>query len=171
MFPETADAHGRSTFSDFRAIAASSADRFEVPRGFRADVLIAWGDKFADRDGNVLEYGFNNDFLAFFPLGSHGHDDEGILFVNHEYPSPFYQHGFRANAAGVAAGKTAEQVAARAAARSATRCCTSAQDRNGRLDGRLALALQPPHLRRPPRARRRRRIPLGVTGPLRGDSR
>jgi uncharacterized protein len=108
LFPESADAHGGSTFSDFTAIAASPADRLEVPQGFRADVLIAWGDTFADGDGNVLEYGFNNDFLAFFPLGKKG--DEGVLFANHEYPSPFFQHGYRADAAGVAAGKSAEDV-------------------------------------------------------------
>src|ERR687896_301167 len=103
----TAHADGRSRFANFNAIAASAADRFEVPAGFRADVLIAWGDQFADTQGNVFEYGFNNDFLAYFPLkGSR----EGILFINHEYPGPFYQHGFKPNAAGVAAGKTQEQV-------------------------------------------------------------
>ena len=104
LFAETADAGRRPRFANFTAIAASPADRLEVPEGFRADVLIAWGDKFADADGNVLEYGFNNDFLAFFPVGRRG--DEGVLFVNHEYPSPFFQHGYRANAAGVAEGKS-----------------------------------------------------------------
>jgi uncharacterized protein len=106
LFTATADAHRRSSFSDFTAIAASSADRFEVPDGFRADVVISWGDTFRDHR-HVFEYGFNNDFIAFFPLK---HDDEGLLFVNHEYPAPFYLHGYKANAAGVARGKTSEQI-------------------------------------------------------------
>ncbi len=102
-----AQAHGQSRFAHFDAIAASDSDRFEVPGGYRADVLISWGDKYRDTQGNEFEFGFNNDFLAYFPLkGSR----EGILFMNHEYPGPFYQHGFKPNAEGLAAGKTQEQV-------------------------------------------------------------
>jgi uncharacterized protein len=102
-----AGAHRGRRFAAFDAIGASAADRFEVPAGFRADVLISWGDEFADTQGNVFEYGFNNDFLAYFPLrGSR----EGILFVNHEYPGPFYQHGFKPDAAGIAEGKTLAEV-------------------------------------------------------------
>ena len=93
----------RSRFADFNAIAASPADRFEVAEGFRADVLIAWGDTFRDTQGNEFEFGFNNDFLAYFPLKG---SEEGILFINHEYPGPFYQHGFKPDAAGLAEGKT-----------------------------------------------------------------
>jgi uncharacterized protein len=108
LFGESAAAQRQSRFSDFTALAASPADRLEVPEGFRADVIIAWGDKFEDADGNELEYGFNNDFLAFFPLRRRG--DEGLLFVNHEYPSPFFQHGYRADAAGLREGKSWEDV-------------------------------------------------------------
>jgi secreted PhoX family phosphatase len=103
----TAHATRPSDFAAFDAIAASKADVFEVPAGFRADVLIAWNDTFADTEGNVFHYGFNNDFLAYFPLKG---SKEGILFVNHEYPGPFFQHGFIPNAAGVAEGKTADEV-------------------------------------------------------------
>ena len=67
LFTATAEAHRRATFSNFNAIAASAADVFEVPVGYRADVLIAWGDKFADHRGNTSEYGFNNDFIASRP--------------------------------------------------------------------------------------------------------
>src|SRR5688572_6841769 len=81
----------RTEFSRFRAIAASSADAVEVPDGCRADVLISWGDEFGRPDGTTFTYGFNNDFLAFLPL--RGRPDEGLLFVNHEYPSPFFLHG------------------------------------------------------------------------------
>jgi secreted PhoX family phosphatase len=42
---------GHSPFSEFEAIAASGADAVEVPAGFRADVLISYGDEFARPDG------------------------------------------------------------------------------------------------------------------------
>ena len=103
LFSEEAFAsHGRNRFSDFNAIAASSADGFEVPDGFRADVLISWGDIFKNRSRR-FRYGFNNDFLAYFPI--HG-SEEGLLFVNHEYPDPFFLHGYKPNAS----PKTAAQV-------------------------------------------------------------
>jgi secreted PhoX family phosphatase len=88
-----ASAHGggHSPFSGFEAIAASSADAVEVPPGYRADVLISYGDEFARPDGTKLTYGYNNDFTAFMPLLGNG--DEGLLFVNHEYNSAFFQHG------------------------------------------------------------------------------
>ena len=107
LFGETAMARTSMPFADFEAIAASAADRVEVPEGFRADVLIAWGDTFKDARGNTFEYGFNNDFIAFFPLEG---DDDGLLFVNHEYPAPFYLHGFKPDAAGVAEGKSAADI-------------------------------------------------------------
>ena len=93
LFGEDAFAgSGHNNFSDFTAIAPSSADVFEVAPGFRADVLISWGDVFRDGDRRRLRYGFNNDFLAYFPLrGSR----EGLLFINHEYPDPFALHGYK----------------------------------------------------------------------------
>ncbi len=90
-------------FADFKAIAASSADAFEVPEGYRAHVVIGYGDSFANSDGTQLTFGYNNDFLAFFPL--EGKPDEGLLFVNHEYPAPFFQHGVT-----TAANKTVAQI-------------------------------------------------------------
>lgn len=104
LLGDSAVAAGPPTpFSDFKALAASSADQVEVPEGFRADVLIQWGDEFLNSDGTKLRYGFNNDFLAFLKLD--GKPDEGLLFVNHEYPAPFFQHGNKGPG-----GKTAEQV-------------------------------------------------------------
>jgi len=89
-----AEASGSSAFSNFTALAASKSDVLEVPAGFRADVLIGWGDAFANTDGTAYRYGFNNDFLAFFPLPAGSTNaTEGVIFVNHEYPSPFFQNG------------------------------------------------------------------------------
>ena len=91
-----------SDFSAFRAIAASAADAFEVPEGYRARTIIGYGDQVLNEDGTVVTYGYNNDFLAYFPLKG---SDEGLLFINHEYPAPFFQHGVTA-----AAAKTSAQV-------------------------------------------------------------
>ena len=92
LMGDSAVAAGPPTpFHEFRALAQSSADQFEVPEGFRADVVIAWDDEFENTDGTKLRYGFNCDFLAYMPL--EGKPDEALLFVNHEYPAPFFQHG------------------------------------------------------------------------------
>lgn len=95
LFSEQAFARRRpNAFSEFTAIAPSSADDLGVASGFRADVLISWGDVFRDGNRRRLRYGFNNDFLAYFPLrGSR----EGLLFINHEYPDPFFLHGYKPN--------------------------------------------------------------------------
>jgi uncharacterized protein len=96
LFSEEAFAsHGGNRFSNFTAIAPSPADEFQVPPGFRADVLISWDDVFQGAGGKRYRYGFNNDFLAYFPI--HG-SSEGLLFVNHEYPDPFFLHGYKPNA-------------------------------------------------------------------------
>jgi uncharacterized protein len=107
LFAEQAFArHRGNAFSEFRAIAPSSADTLEVARGFRADVLISWGDIFRGADRRPLRYGFNNDFLAYFPLrGSR----EGLLFVNHEYPDPFFLHGYKPNGSAKNAAQVQEE--------------------------------------------------------------
>jgi secreted PhoX family phosphatase len=94
LMGDSAVAAGAPTpFYDFRAIAESSADQFQVPEGFRADVVIGWNDEFENTNpaDPTLRYGFNCDFLAYMPLP--GKTDEALLFVNHEYPAPFFQHG------------------------------------------------------------------------------
>ncbi|TVS01521.1 MAG: DUF839 domain-containing protein [Cyanobium sp. PLM2.Bin73] len=53
-------------------------DRLRVPDGFRADVLVAWGDPLADG-----RFGYNNDYLAFTEFGG----DRALLTVNFEYVS------------------------------------------------------------------------------------
>lgn len=107
LMTDSALAAGDATpFSEFTALAASSLDRFEVPPGFRADVLIRYGDTFANTDGTTWTYGYNNDYLAYFPLDG---ENEGLIFVNHEYPAPFFQNGYKQtgveNPAGAPAAK------------------------------------------------------------------
>jgi secreted PhoX family phosphatase len=85
---------GRALAVDFEAVPASTADTLIVPSGFRADVLLSWGDPLFEgaaafdwRTQSAAEqerrFGFNCDFNAWFPLG--GADDAGVLCTNHEY--------------------------------------------------------------------------------------
>lgn len=62
----------------FRPLPPSTEDKLLLPRGFRSDIVAAWGDDL----GNGERFGYNNDFTAFFPLNEH---KEGLLWVNHEY--------------------------------------------------------------------------------------
>jgi len=93
LFGENALATGPPTaFSEFTAIAASDNDALELPPEFRWDPILSYRDKFKNGSGEELIFGYNNDFLAYFPIKG---SDEGLLFVNHEYPAPFFQHGYK----------------------------------------------------------------------------
>jgi secreted PhoX family phosphatase len=87
-------ANGRSRPSPFwsgwRAQAPSDQDDITLPPGFTYDLVASYRDPI----GRGLTFGYNNDYTAYFPL-SHGHgkDEEGLLWVNHEYPDPFFIHG------------------------------------------------------------------------------
>jgi secreted PhoX family phosphatase len=74
----------QNDFAHFRAIGPSAADALEVPEGYSADVLLAWGDEFAPG----LRFGYNCDYCSFYPL--EGKTDDGLLWVNHEYVIPFF---------------------------------------------------------------------------------
>ena len=70
----TADAAaGSKPFSDFKAIGAvdrPTASRY--PEGFRADVLISWGDTFADDEGNVARVRLQQRLPRLLPARRHG---------------------------------------------------------------------------------------------------
>ena len=78
----------RREFIDFTVIAPSDADVLQVPDGYVTDLLISYGDEF----GEGLRFGYNCDYTAYFPLRG---DDEGILWVNHEYAIPYYVTDWR----------------------------------------------------------------------------
>ena len=48
---------------------------------------------YRDRIGGGDTFGYNNDFIAYFPLVEDRGHQEGLLWVNHEYPDPFFLHG------------------------------------------------------------------------------
>ncbi len=70
-----------SPLATFDPIPASSDDDLVLPDGFTYDVVIKWGDAFT---ASGEQFGFNNDFIGVFPLGS---DEEALLWINHEYVS------------------------------------------------------------------------------------
>jgi len=79
---------------DFAEIEAGIDTRHHVAPGYRADVLLRWGDALfpgmpdfnpdaqsaADQS---KRFGYNNDYIAYFPID--GSNTHGLLCVNHEY--------------------------------------------------------------------------------------
>ena len=81
----------------FRELPAGVDESHHVAEGYDAEVLIRWGDPLvpglAPFDPQTLRageqaqrFGYNNDYIAFFPLDETG--ARGLLCVNHEYTSP-----------------------------------------------------------------------------------
>jgi uncharacterized protein len=79
----------------FEEIARGVDERHHVAPGYRADVLIRWGDPLTggapafepDRQSaqaQEQQFGYNNDYLGFIPLNA----DRALLCVNHEYTIP-----------------------------------------------------------------------------------
>ncbi|MCB1547962.1 MAG: PhoX family phosphatase [Hyphomicrobiaceae bacterium] len=80
----------------FDELAAGVDETHHVADGYEAHVLIRWGDPvLADApafdpraqtaDAQRKQFGYNNDYIAFFPLDETG--TRGLLAVNHEYVS------------------------------------------------------------------------------------
>jgi secreted PhoX family phosphatase len=85
----------------FKGIPASAEDAVRVPEGYRADVVVAWGDPIGDARGmpafqwnagnsaaeQELQSGTHHDGMHYFPLplGSTS-STHGLLVMNHEYP-------------------------------------------------------------------------------------
>ncbi|MDO9382308.1 MAG: PhoX family phosphatase [Hyphomicrobiaceae bacterium] len=79
---------------DFAELGVIEDETHHVADGYDADVLIRWGNPvvgdapaFAPAtqgpEAQAKQFGYNNDFIGFIPLGTAG--DRGLLVVNHEY--------------------------------------------------------------------------------------
>jgi secreted PhoX family phosphatase len=85
----------------FLPIAPDATDAVTVPRGYRSDVIVAWGDPLFAADGpfditrltsaqQARRVGFNADFVQFLPLPTWGAKEfnRALLWNNHEYTDP-----------------------------------------------------------------------------------
>jgi secreted PhoX family phosphatase len=99
LLPATARAAGERPRVGFTPVPADFSDRVVVPPGYRADVLVAWGDPVSTgpafrfdasntADEQELQCGMHHDGMAWFPLPGRGglpSDSRALLCVNHEY--------------------------------------------------------------------------------------
>ncbi|SDH86569.1 PhoX family protein [Paenibacillus naphthalenovorans] len=85
----------------FEPIAHSKVDDVILPKGFKYDVVAAYGDVINEAGDT---FGFNNDFTVYFPID--GSNTHGLLWVNHEYSSDVFVHG----QPGADGNYTAEQI-------------------------------------------------------------
>ena len=87
----------------FAAISHGLDDTHHVADGYAADILVSWGepifpggssfDPYAQNGrAQQQQFGANNDYIAYFPLGSDtvsadvsNASDHGLLCVNHEH--------------------------------------------------------------------------------------
>ncbi|HBH78806.1 MAG TPA: hypothetical protein DDY39_03170, partial [Nitrospira sp.] len=84
---------GRRPLIGFESVPVSSADDVVVPKGYTAEVLIAWGDPVSNgpafkQDASnsaadqARQWGMHNDGLVYFPIvGS----QRGLIVQNNEY--------------------------------------------------------------------------------------
>lgn len=90
-------ARANSAAFNFAELSSGVDETHHVAEGYQADILIRWGDALFEGMGpfdpraltgeeQARRYGYNNDYLAFFPLDAGG--TRGLLCVNHEYASP-----------------------------------------------------------------------------------
>lgn len=93
-------ASGGPSSLTFSEPARALAQRESVAEGYEVQTVIRWGDPMlpgapafeagkTTPAAQTLQFGYNNDYLDFFPLpqGSKG-SDHGLLVVNHEYTNP-----------------------------------------------------------------------------------
>ncbi len=91
---EAGDGRGRRRpVLEFESVPVSSTDEVVVPKGYTAEVLIAWGDPVSNgpafkqdasntADEQARQWGMHNDGMVYFPIvGS----QRGIIVQNNEY--------------------------------------------------------------------------------------
>ena len=94
LFNASRPARSLENSTDFREIEAGVDEAHHLAEGYRADILLRWGDPlFPDAPGfdpknqsaevQLKQFGYNNDYVAFFPIDED--KDRALLCVNHEY--------------------------------------------------------------------------------------
>ncbi|WP_216212073.1 PhoX family protein [Amycolatopsis aidingensis] len=96
--PALAGKHGRPRHgipgTDFDPVQPNTADAVTIPKGYRQDIVIRWGDQVLpgapefDFDNQTAaaqeqQFGYNNDFVGLIPQDRLGWFN--LLVVNHEY--------------------------------------------------------------------------------------
>jgi uncharacterized protein len=83
----------------FESLAQTITEDMQIAPGYTAQLLIRWGDPVLPgapafdvmnqtADAQAKQFGYNNDFLGYFPLPRGSNSSEhGLLHVNHEYTS------------------------------------------------------------------------------------
>jgi uncharacterized protein len=91
-----AQAQTASRFN-FPELEAGADANHHVAEGYDADILVRWGDPVLpgappfdahaqSAAAQKLQFGYNNDFLGYFPMpGAANPSRHGLLVVNHEY--------------------------------------------------------------------------------------
>jgi secreted PhoX family phosphatase len=87
---------GGSTLA-FKSLALAIDETHHVAEGYKADIVIRWGDPVTkgakpldlanqSAASQATQFGYNCDFIGYFPLpmGS-ANSENGLLWVNHEY--------------------------------------------------------------------------------------
>ncbi|MFW6315506.1 MAG: PhoX family protein [Cyanobacteriota bacterium] len=108
-------ASAQNSLLGFKAVPISEADTIVVPEGYKAQVILPWGEPIAGDYPNYrlentgaeqeMQVGSHHDGMHFFPIDGNspdeGSSEEGFLVINHEYIEPRYMH---ASAKGKALG-------------------------------------------------------------------
>jgi len=77
----------------FNPIIPSEEDRLIIPKGFDYTIIRKWGDKITESEN----FGYNNDYVAYLPidfLEGGKNSEDGLLVVNHEFPSQLFINGY-----------------------------------------------------------------------------
>ncbi len=105
----TPESKGDSGQVFFNPIDPSDKDELILPEGFSYTIIRKWGDKITEGE----DYGFNNDYTQYLPIDlpvGGNNSEDGLLFVNHEYPSPLFINNYTAEDFRNGRVKTPEEV-------------------------------------------------------------
>lgn len=75
---------------NFKAISPVISDELVLPKGYKYDVIAAFGDKI---NGKGETFGFNNDFTSYFSIDNS--NVNGLLWVNHASSDPLWVQGVK----------------------------------------------------------------------------